>query len=211
MKTNVNNRFLHRIGKFTGILTFSLLIILALTGCKKETVADIDNTEYNTLISKMQGLWSDHMQWTYGTVDAFFNNQSSLNSSLERLLQNQKDIGDAIVPYYGKAAGDALTELLTTHINEAVPVLTAAKEGNSAALEAALADWYLNAKEIGDFLANANPHWAQTEMRDMMKMHIDQTTEYSVFLLQKDYDNAIRVFDEAAHHMRMMADMMSEG
>jgi hypothetical protein len=47
-----------------------------------------------------------------------------------RLLRNQADIGNAIKPYYGAAAGNRLTKLLRTHILEAVPVLVNAKAGN---------------------------------------------------------------------------------
>ncbi|HMZ24713.1 MAG TPA: hypothetical protein PLG24_07200, partial [Saprospiraceae bacterium] len=75
----------------------------------------------------------------------------------------------------------------------------------------ALNDWYKNAQDIADFLANANPNWKQEDMRHMMKTHIDQTTEYAVDLLQKDYSKAIKVFDEANEHMLMMADDLSEG
>src|SRR5690606_11341692 len=70
----------------------------------------------------MRKLWADHMQWTYATVDAFFHNADALEPTLNRLLRNQADIGAAIVPYYGQEAGDALTELLTGHINGAVLV-----------------------------------------------------------------------------------------
>jgi hypothetical protein len=159
----------------------------------------------------MQQLWSDHMQWTFATVDAFFHNQKGLDAQLNRLLQNQKDLGAAIVPYYGKAAGDQLTKLLTTHIQQAVPVLTAAKNGDDPGLKKALADWYANAQEIADFLAKANPNWKQEDMRKMMKTHIDQTTAYSVDLLKEDYTSAVKKYDEANNHMKMMAEELSAG
>jgi hypothetical protein len=159
----------------------------------------------------MQKLWSDHMQWTYATVDAFFHNPKGLDAQLNRLLQNQKDLGAAIVSYYGQAAGDQLTKLLTTHIQQAVPVLTAAKNGDDAGLKKALADWYSNAQDIADFLAKANPNWKKEDLRKMMKMHIDQTTAYSVDLLKEDYTSAVKKYDEANDHMKMMADELSAG
>ncbi len=163
------------------------------------------------LRSAMQKLWADHMQWTFSTVDAFFHNPKSLESHLNRLLQNQKDIGAAIVPIYGQAAGEQLTALLTTHIQEAVPVLTAAKNNNEASLKKALDDWYLNAQDIADFLAKANPNWKQDEMRKMMKTHIDQTTAYSVDLLKEDFASAVKKYDDANNHMKEMAEELSAG
>lgn len=164
------------------------------------------------LYTTMRDLWTDHMQWTWSTVDAFFHDQDGLQAQLDRLLANQADIGAAIVPFYGQEAGDRLTALLTTHIEQAVPVLTAAQEGDQEALDQALADWYANAEEIADFLSAANPdNWPQSGTRPMMQAHIDTTTVYSLDLLSGDYAAAVEDYDEALHHMIMMADTLSAG
>ncbi|HMY83272.1 MAG: hypothetical protein KDC31_08360 [Saprospiraceae bacterium] len=211
MKNALKNFKLSSINRYAGILIAAAIMTFAFQSCSKESIDPTATASYKVLNANMRKLWSDHMQWTYSTVDAFFNNPDGLNGPLNRLLQNQKDIGAAIIPYYGEDAGGQLTKLLTDHITGAVPVLTAAKEGNNEALTTALNDWYKNAQDIADFLANANPNWKQEDMRHMMKTHIDQTTEYAVDLLQKDYSKAIKVFDEANEHMLMMADDLSEG
>jgi hypothetical protein len=131
---------------------------------------------------------------------------------LDRLLANQADIGNAIVPFYGAAAGGQLTALLETHINLAVPVLQAAKAGDQAALDEALDDWYANARDIADFLSAANPrNWERDTMREMMTTHITQTTAYAGAVLGGDYQSAIAAYDEAQAHMSDMADMLSAG
>ena len=164
------------------------------------------------LYTTMRSLWSDHMQWTYATVNAFFHNQAALHPTLDRLLQNQRDIGAAIAPFYGQAAGDKLAELLTTHINQSVPVLKAAQAGDKAALDKALSDWYANAKEIADFLSAANPDsWPTSATEPMMKEHIDTTTTYAVDLLKGDYAKAIDDYDHAYDHMMMLADVLAKG
>ena len=164
------------------------------------------------LHTAMQKLWADHMIWTYTTIDAFYHNPTALQPSLDRLLQNQKDIGAAIVPYYGQAAGDKLAALLTTHIKQAIPVLTAAKNNDKAGLDKALADWSANAKDIAEFLTAANPkNWPATATQPMMKTHIDQTTAYAVDLLKNDYANAVKKFDEARQHMVEMGTVLASG
>ncbi|HEX6221919.1 MAG TPA: hypothetical protein VF115_12565 [Acidimicrobiia bacterium] len=179
------------------------------------TAASADPADFEAqigLYTTMRNLWTDHMQWTWSTVDAFFHNQDGLQAQLDRLLANQADIGAAIVPFYGQEAGDGLTALLTTHIEQAVPVLTAAQEGDQEALDQALADWYGNAEEIADFLSAANPdNWPQSATRPMMEAHIDTTTVYAVDLLSGDYAAAVEDYDEALHHMVMLADILSAG
>jgi hypothetical protein len=164
------------------------------------------------LHSTLQELWADHMQWTYATVDAFFHNTDALDPTLHRLLTNQSDIGGAIASFYGDEAGDQLTELLTTHIDLAVPVLQAAQAADGDALGAATDDWYANAQEIADFLSAANPdNWPQTATRPALEMHIDQTTAYAVDLLEGNYAKAIQDYDAAFDHMMDLADILAAG
>jgi hypothetical protein len=164
------------------------------------------------LYTAMHTLWAQHMEWTYATVDAFFHDQKALTPTLNRLLTNQRDIGDAVASYYGKDAGDQLTKLLTTHINDAVPVLQAAQAGDKPKLDRALATWFANAKDIADFLSAANPeNWPQSATEPMLKTHISQTTAYAVDLLKGDYAQSIKDYDKAEQHMLMLSDVLAKG
>jgi hypothetical protein len=163
------------------------------------------------LYTAMAHLWAQHMEWTYATVVAFAQESPALTPTLNRLLQNQVDIGDAIKPFYGNQAGDQLTALLKEHITDAVPVLTAAKAGDSAALNTAVAAWYANANAIGDFLAAANPNWKKADMESMMQLHITQTIAYASDALAGDYTKAIADYGIAEQHMEEMSDMLSAG
>lgn len=157
-------------------------------------------------------LWSEHMQYTMQVVDSYFNNPDALEAYLDRLLRNQQDIGDALMPFYGEEAGQKQADLLTEHITLAVPVLDAAKAGDENALNAALDDWYANAEANGVALSELNPeNWPPDVLKDALRMHIDQTVDYSVALLNKDYQAAIASYDEAHHHMLMLADVMADG
>ncbi|MBS1646882.1 MAG: hypothetical protein JST67_06035 [Bacteroidetes bacterium] len=205
------------------ILVGAAIALVSLEGCKKSQPAPapapapaatnpLTTASYVALSDSMRKLWSDHMQYTYETVDAFYNDTAALSASLNRLLQNQTAIGNAIVPFYGNAAGDTLAHLLTVHIQLAVPVLTAAKQGNTSALNTALANWNANAKNIADFLSAANPNnWPKSNMESMMQMHITQTTTYAVDLLHANYSQAIADYDVAFEHMMNMSDMLCQG
>lgn len=209
-------KFQIRLGAMSKIL-FAIMLtavfLLPIQSCKKEVSKDpLTTAKYSELNSAMQKLWADHMQYTYATVDAYFNNPSALQASLDRLLLNQEEIGAAIVPYYGQAAGDQLTTLLKGHINGAVPVLSAAKNNDQAALDEAIANWRTNGEEIADFLFAANPqNWEQDHMRMHMNDHLTKTITYAVSLLQKDYTKAVSDYDAAFNDMMHFAESLSKG
>jgi len=128
----------------------------------------------------------------------------------DRLLRNQDDIGDAIKPFYGDAAGDALSGLLREHILGAAALLDAAKNGGDIA--AASAAWYANGDEIAEFLAAANPRaWPVDEMKAMMKDHLDLTLAEGVARLQGRFADDIAAYDQIHTQILHMADMLSDG
>ncbi len=202
-----------RVKTHLSLLLLIVSVMLASSSCKKENDINPTTTEnYRNLDNAMHQLWADHMQWTYATVDAYFNNSGGVEAQLNRLLKNQEDIGAAIVPYYGQAAGDQLTTLLKGHINGAVPVLQAAKNNDQVALNLAIANWRENAKEIADFLSAANPqYWEQSHIREHMDNHITITIAYSVDLLQKNYNQAVIDYGTAFNDMMDFANILSMG
>jgi hypothetical protein len=160
----------------------------------------------------MQRLWVDHVTWTRLFIVSFVGELPDLQATTDRLLQNQVDIGDAVKPFYGDAAGDQLTALLEEHILTAADLLSAAKAGDDAAFEEANEAWYANARVIAAFLHEANPrHWPLADLRRMMKDHLDLTLEEAAAQLGGDYPESVALYDEVETEILQMADMLSSG
>ncbi|MCI0633618.1 MAG: hypothetical protein L0206_06845 [Actinobacteria bacterium] len=160
----------------------------------------------------MRRLWVDHVTWTRLFIVSFVADLPDLQATTDRLLQNQVDIGDAVKPFYGEAAGDELTDLLTEHILTAADLLAAAKAGDTVAFEEARVAWYANARQIAAFLHNANPtNWPRAEMRDMMREHLDLTLAEASAQLGGDYAASVALYDEIETQILAMADMLSKG
>jgi hypothetical protein len=160
----------------------------------------------------MRKLWADHVMWTRQYIIDAITDSPAKDMSAKRLLQNQVDIGNAIVPFYGKEAGDALAALLKEHILIAVDVVAAAKANNSEALKIADKKWHDNALEIATFLHNANPeNWPLPVMIEMMNDHLALTTQETVARLGGKWDDDVKTFDKVFEQIMKMADELTEG
>ena len=93
------------------------------------------------LHADMRKLWEDHVTWTRLAIISLEAGTPDTDATVARLLRNQTDIGNAIKPYYGGAAGNELTRQLRTHILIAADVIAAAKAGDQEKLADAQARW----------------------------------------------------------------------
>jgi hypothetical protein len=160
----------------------------------------------------MRKLWEDHITWTRLVIVSLANDLPDSGPTVQRLLQNQDDIGDAIKPFYGDAAGEQLSALLRDHILIAAEIIQAAKSGDTAAQDEAIARWYANADDIAVFLNSANPrNWPLDEMKMMMREHLDLTLQEAVAYLQGDQAASIAAYDQIHLQILGMADMLSDG
>ena len=159
----------------------------------------------------MRKLWEDHITWTRLYIISAAADLPDKDQTAQRLLQNQADIGNAVKPFYGQAAGDKLTDLLKQHIAIAVDLIKAAKGSDQGAFAAADRKWKQNASVIADFLAKANPNWPARDLADAMNMHLETTTREVVARLQHKYDDDVAAFDAIYEHILHMADVLSDG
>lgn len=160
----------------------------------------------------MRKLWEDHVFYTRLVIISIDGDQKDLKPTVDRLLRNQVDIGNAIKPFYGDAAGDQLTSLLQDHIKTAGELLLAAKAGDTAKTNDAKSRWYANGDVIAAFLTSANPkNWPAGATKPLMKMHLDTTMDEAVARFQGDWNADIAAFDKANEHILVMADALSLG
>jgi hypothetical protein len=159
----------------------------------------------------MRKLWTDHVVYTRGYIVAAISNDPGASAVAARLMKNQEDLGNAIVPYYGSAAGAKLTSLLKDHISIAVDLVTAAKASDKMKLADADRRWHANAMDLATFLSGANPNWPRQAVLDMLNEHLRLTTAEATLRLGKrwadDVANFDKIFDQSMH----MADTLADG
>jgi hypothetical protein len=200
--------------KFINSIMISLLLLTSILSVTSfvTTAEAKSKTDAQAFHDAMRKLWEDHITWTRLVIVSIANDLPDSDSTVQRLLQNQVDVGNAIKPFYGEAAGDQLTALLTEHILIAAEILQAAKNGDTAAQNDAITRWYANADAIAEFLHAANPkNWPLAEMKAMMKEHLDRTLQEAVAYLNGDYTASITAYEQVHIQILGMADMLSEG
>ena len=203
------------------IAFFSALAALAVSGGMNMAHAHGAQHEHATaaltakavdLQSDMRKLWEDHITWTRLAIISLEGGTPDTQATVARLLRNQVDIGNAVKPFYGRAAGNALTAQLKQHILIAADVIAAAKAGDTAKLTRAQARWQRNADGIAAFLHRANPrNWPLAAMKTEMRMHLKLTTEEAVAHLQGRWTADVAAYDRVHTHILHMSDALSAG
>ena len=189
--------------------------------------------------SAMRRLWTDHVVWTrmyivsavagapmsehltalldglVGKVATPLGGVVSLLSNGDaaaiRLLSNQEDIGKAIVPFYGAAAGAKLTDLLKQHILIAVNLVSAARSGDDAKFQEEDAKWTHNADELAALLSEANPNWPKADVVDLLGQHLALTKRETEARIKADWATDIDMFDQIFTEILTIADVLSDG
>jgi REP element-mobilizing transposase RayT len=207
-------------GKFLKVTLLSMSIALSVVPLRAEAkVVDehavVKMQCYSQSMVKLKGdlrkLWLEHMLWTRSYLISALAGLDDQEKVLARLLKNQKDIGNAIKPYYGEVAGNKLGDLLTEHIVIAGKVVAAAKSGNAPDFEKYNNEWYRNADDTAAFLSKANPNWPMKTLQDMLYGHLQLLTNNVSARLKKDWDADIAAFDQGEEHIIMLADLLSDG
>ena len=163
------------------------------------------------LRTAMRKLWTDHVIWTRQYIVGAVAGAPDAEAAAGRLLRNQEDIGNAIVPLYGAQAGQELTRLLKEHILIAVDLVAAAVKGDKRAFARHDKRWDANADDIAAFLAGANPNWPEADVRDLLGQHLSLTKGEAVARLQGDWDADVAAFDDIFTEILTMADALTDG
>jgi len=197
---------------------FSALVALAVSnghanahGTAPHETHAISRTEL-VLRRDMRQLWEDHIVWTRLAIISLINDAPDTEATVGRLLSNQSDLGNAVKPFYGRAAGDKLTAELRQHILIAADLVAAAKAGDQAKLADAQARWQRNADVIASVLNSVNPRfWKLATMKAEMHTHLVLTTDEAVARLNGDWKADVAAYDRIHRHILHMSDLLSAG
>lgn len=158
----------------------------------------------------MRSLWEEHVAWTRMAIISLVFDLLDLNEVLTRLLKNADDMGDMIRRLYGDEVAVTYSQLIKDHLLIAADLVKAALAGNEQRAQEAEAKWYENADDIARFLNSVNPFLTEEAVREMFYKHLDLTKQEAVFMINKEFEKDIAVYDEIEKQAREMADAISD-
>jgi hypothetical protein len=162
-------------------------------------------------MNEIRMLWEQHGIWTRSAITSLALDLPDVDFVLKRLLQNPKDFGQALRPFYGELIASKFSDLLTSHLVIAAELVKASKAGDEKSAAEAEKQWYANADEIAAFLGSINPYWSQEDWRKMLHEHLALVKAEAVAMLTKDFEAGIEVYDEIERQALEMADVMAKG
>lgn len=168
------------------------------------------NSKIN-LINTFRELWEQHIMWTRSFLNTSILGLPYVDLAAKRLLRNPADFANILKLYYGKDNALEFQKLFEEHLLLAASLVNNAKAGNTAAAQEDERNWYLNADQIATFLASLNPYWTQQEWQRLLYDHLKMTKQEAVYILTKQYQEGIDIYDRIQDDALEMADYMAQG
>lgn len=159
----------------------------------------------------MRKLWAAHVRRTRNYLYALLTGKPDNDLTLlaSRLLRNQDDVGRAVTPVMGDAAGRKLAGLLRDHVSLTLAVLKTLKAGDNSAYGEANKKWYAKAVEISEFLGSALPGLDRKAAADMLRKHLSLTAEEATTAKAQDWLSFSEAYRRSFHHMMRFSDALT--
>jgi len=158
----------------------------------------------------LRGLWHDHIFWVRNVVVATLARHSAEAKAAEaQVVANAHAIANAIKPFYGDAAGEALFPLLAGHYGAVKSYLTATAAGDKKGQDKATDDLMANADQIATFLSGANPNLPKDTVLGLLQAHGAHHIAQIQELKAGQYDAEAKNWGEMEAHMDVIADALT--
>ncbi len=126
------------------------------------------------------------------------------------LVQIQDEIGDALVPYFGKENSAEFTELSYAKVNFLIEVFKAARL-DSVTTKLALKKWHESSDRVSSFVKKLCSQSNAKELKLLLSKNIDLTYEELHYHLYGDFASDMIVYEKIRKGIQQYADKLSNG
>ena len=176
-----------------------------------ETPVKLTSTSMELKLA-LRDLWVGHIFWVRNVVlTTKLGDTAAEKIADQQVVQNAKDIANAVVPYYGKEAGDKLFTLLAGHYGAVKDCMKATFAGNKEGLNAGMQKMNKNAEEIAAFLSSANPNWPKATMLAALAAHAGYHMAQIEAVNAKDFSSEAKTWEAMKNQVYVIADTLADG
>lgn len=189
---------------FLIICAFALLaywLYLSFDKCNKISSSSATKIQIQSI---MNNLWTEHAFWTRMCIMCISYGFGDRNIYIKRLMQNNKDIGDAFGVFYGSKNGKKITELLNENSNITINILDAVLIGDQIIIDTESAHWKTNADDISIFLSS------DKKLQEYLYEYIELTTQEMLAIYYKDNGGDIKAFDKIIYCCLVISKMLTD-
>jgi hypothetical protein len=158
----------------------------------------------------LRDLWTNHVFWVRSYVLArHYEDAAGAGAAEAEAVENARAIADAIEPFYGWDAADALFELLGGHYGAIRDYAEASYAEDARGQDAAAQALSANAEAIADFLDGANPHLPKDAVLPLLLAHGGHHMQQVGAVHAGDFAAEAEVWAAMLGHVYAIADAMA--
>ena len=193
---------------------FSVAALVFLFACTDDDVSPVvppsaPVASRLALQDQLRQLGSERVFWMRVFIIDSVGGLPDKDVTLNRLMKNQVELGNAFKPYYGDAMGVQLTSLLEEQVRQTVDLIATIPTGSTAPAANLVDPWREQANLIADFLATSNPSLNRDELRAAFQLQNDATLAQIAARLGEDWTGDILAYDTAAERGIVIADTIT--
>lgn len=177
---------------------------------EEETPNERENS-VERLMEAMRIAWLDMLFWNrmyLMSVDADAKDQQAVE---ERALETADEITDIFARFLPINVVRQLRNLLTEHVELTGEIARTLKSGDTENYNNLIKQWYSNANQLANLLANQNPYFGGRETRNMLLNYLDMLRESMELQFNGEYGQSIDVFRDVQKQVLEMADYFARG
>lgn len=129
----------------------------------------------------------------------------------ERALETADEITDIFARFLPINVVRQLRNLLTEHVELTGEIARTLKSGDTENYNNLIKQWYSNANQLANLLANQNPYFGGRETRNMLLNYLDMLRESMELQFNGEYGQSIDVFRDVQKQVLEMADYFARG
>lgn len=162
------------------------------------------------LQATLRQLWLGHVTHTRDYAFAVKGaDANAAKHAAQAVVDNARQLSDAVAGFYGKAAGEKMMTLLGGHWGAVKALTDAAPHHDKTASAKAMTTLMGNAGEIAAFLAGANPNLPEDTVRGLLVAHGGHHQAQIEQVMNNDLQGEARTWTQMRAHMDTISDALA--